>query len=855
MYGWILHDNTEIPEIKRAAEEAARANVKIELVYPKDIDLILDNTDCGTVYVKGEKKELPEFALAAFLNEVDYYNLAVLRQLETLGVLCITTAESLLKTGDKLITSQLLAQRGIAVAKTALLRSGCDLATIEREFGFPLVVKVLRGSKGKGVLLVKSSGELKNIVELFEAGGFKGEILIQEYISTTKGKDLRIYVFGGKAIACFMRQNASDGFKSNISGGGYGSAYPLTAEIKNLAEEVAKVLGLNMGGIDLLFGPDGFIVGEANSLPGFQGLEAATGMNIPGLVLRDIAAQLAARPAPKWRIRQILEQSKSLPLPQVLLSLPKTVLPGVARSLFGVCPEAQQTVLFEILSRCQDTEFGKDHQFAAIKSLEDFRKHIPISSWPDYEACADRLANGEESIIFPGRAEYFVTSSGTSSTKRKMIPESAAGAAAKKAISAVRWLIALGLLPGLAKMGHFLALTNAAANAVTPAGIPIGSASGVTRSQTDASLAALDAYPPEILAIEDNESVDYLIMRFALLHEDMMAIIGNNAGRLRVLADYAQQHALELIEDIAAGTISNRLVIPLELRRQLEEKLSPAPERATELRQVLTENNGMFLPMHYWPKLRAASFWLSSTVGSYVEDIRPLLSPEVIYLDTGYGASEVKVNIPLKPNEANGPLAPFTAFYEFLPVTGGQPLLAHELKDGEMYEIIVTTYSGLYRYNLQDLVKVCGFTGNTPNVEFISKSTEVANICDEKLPGSLLNQNVRETAAALGLPLRYCQMYPDQTAKQYVFLLEPETAVAAFPTAQIITALDAALKKNYVSYVRFRGQQLLKQPAVHQMKQGWQEHLYQQKLQPGVTTAQLKLPFIIKELPNPNWFA
>lgn len=855
MYGWILHDHSEIHEIKRAADEAAKAHVTIELVYPKDIDLIVDNTNSGTVYVKGEKKALPEFVLAAFLNEVDYYNLAILRQLETLGVLCITTAETLLKTGDKLVTSQLLIQRGIAVAKTALVRSGCDVATIEREFGFPLVVKVLRGSKGKGVLLVKSRDELKNIIELFEAGRFNSELLIQEYIATTKGKDLRVYVFGGKAIACFMRQNAGDGFKSNISGGGHGSAYPLTAEIKSLAEKVAATLGLNMGGIDLLFGPDGFIVGEANSLPGFQGLEAATGMNIPSLALRSIAAQLASRPAPEWRTRQILAQSQDQPLPQVLLSLPKTVLPGMVRSLFARCPEAQQTVLFEILNRCQNTEFGKAHQFAAIKSLADFRQQVPVSSWPDYEAYADRLANGEADILFPGSAEYFITSSGTTSAKRKLIPESAAGAAAKQAISTIRWSIALGLLSGVTKMGHFLALSNAAVNSVTPAGIPVGSASGATRSQTDAALAALDAYPPEILTIENNESVDYLIMRFALLYQDMMAIIGNNAGRLRVLADYAQKHAQELIEDIAAGTISERLIIPLELRRQLEEKLSPAPERAAELSQLLTENNGVFLPLHYWPKLRAASFWLSSTVGSYIEDIRPLLAPEVIYIDVGYGASEVKINIPLLPDQASGPLASFTGFYEFLPLTGGQPLLAHELTDGEMYEIVVTTYSGLYRYNLQDLVKVCGFTGNTPNIEFVSKSIEVANICDEKIPGSLLNQNVRELAAALGLPLRYCQMYPDQTAKQYVFLLEPETAVDDFPAEQLITALDAALKKNFVSYLRFRGQQLLQPPIAYQLKQGWQEYLYQQQLQPGVTAAQIKLPFISKELPEKTWFA
>ncbi|SMC51008.1 RimK family alpha-L-glutamate ligase [Sporomusa malonica] len=854
MYGWILHDNTEIHEIKRAADEAAKANVTIELVYPKDIDLILDNTNSGAVYVKGVKKQLPEFALAAFLAEVDYYNLAVLRQLDALGVLCINTADALLKSGDKLVTSQILLQKGIPVAKTALLRPGSDLKTIEREFGLPLVVKVLRGSKGKGVLLINTLGELKNLVELYEAGGFRDEVLIQEYIATTKGRDLRVFVCGGKALGCFMRQNAGDGFKSNISGGGHGSTHPLTDEIKNLAELVAQTLGLNIGGIDLLFGPNGFIVGEANSLPGFQGLEAATGMNIPGMILRSIAAQLASRPAARWRIQQVLAESQTIPLPQVLLSLPKTVLPGVVRSLFSSCPESQQTVLLEMVNRCQNTEFGKNHNFAAIKSIEDFRNHVPISSWPDYEAYAERLANGEENILFPGKAEYFITSSGTSSNKPKMIPESTAGAAAKKAISAVRRLVTFSLFPNLTKLGHFLALSNAAANSVTPAGIPVGFASGITRSQADATLAALDAYPPEIMDITDSESVDYLIMRFALLHKDMMAIVGNNAGRMRVLAEYAQKHAQELIDDIAAGTISQRLPISPDIRKLLEEKLNPAPERAAELRQILEAEGGAFLPKDYWPHLMIATFWLASTVGTYVDDVRPLLGPKVTYLDVGYGSSEVKINIPLKPNEPCAPLAPFIAFFEFLPVTGGEPLLAHELKDGEIYELIVTTYSGLYRYNMQDLIKVGGFTGNTPNIEFVSKSTEIANIADEKIPGSDLNQCIREIAASMGLPLRQCQMSPDQTSRQYVFLAEPETHTVDFPVEQLITEFDEAMKKKHFGYSLFRNQQLLNLPTLRLMKQGWQEHLYQQRLKPGVTIAQIKLPFIVKTLPDSTWF-
>ncbi len=304
MHGWILYNSAEIYELKRIAEEATKTNIQLEILNPKDIELILENGNHGTIYVEGVKRELPEFAVAAFINEMDYYNLAILRQLNVMGVLCLNTAEVMLKTSDKLFTSQMLAQHGIPIAKTALLRPGCDLKRMESEFGFPLIMKVLRGSKGKGVMMVRSVEELKNLVEFYEATRCQDEILIQEYIATSKGKDLRVFILDGKAITCFIRQNSSDGFKSNISDGGYGKAYEMNGQIRDLAEKVASILGLNIGGIDLLFGPDGFIVGEANSLPGFRGLEAATGINVAGVILRSIAAQLSDRSAMPWGMKK-----------------------------------------------------------------------------------------------------------------------------------------------------------------------------------------------------------------------------------------------------------------------------------------------------------------------------------------------------------------------------------------------------------------------------------------------------------------------------------------------------------------------------------------------------------------------
>lgn len=520
-------------------------------------------------------------------------------------------------------------------------------------------------------------------------------------------------------------------------------------------------------------------------------------------------------------------------------------------SLFEDTATIQAKILAEILSLARNTELGQKYDFNSIKNFQDYQYRVPLSEWETYEKSIPRLLRGEENIFFPGRTEYFIMTSGTTG-RNKYIPESKLGALAKKTVTNIRRYPLLNYLglKDLTKLGHVLALSSSGVCQMSEGGIPIGFASGITREQTENALKKLDAYPPEIASLEDINTVNYLIMRFALMWSDMVAIIGNNAGRLKALVDFALEHAEELIDDIEHGTVLSSLSLADDLREKLSGKLKPAPERAAELKKLLKA--GRFIPRYYWPNLKLGSFWLTGTVGEYVKEIKHLLPEELVYCSAGYGASEAKITLPLKLGESSGVLSTFTAFYEFIPENSTEILLAHQLKLNQVYEIVLTTYSGLYRYRIGDLVRVTGFAGDAPLLDFVSKNKEVANISNEKVYGSVLNHVLHKTAEEMGYCLQMAQILPDLSSKRYRCFLEFAEA-DDLATAEYAALAEEKLQQTALGYQRRRKDGTLGAVEVCLMKKGWQEELYKNRLKPGVSISQIKLPVIINEEPKADW--
>lgn len=210
---------------------------------------------------------------------VTYYGLAVLRQFEMMGVWPLNESVAIGRSRDKLRSMQLLARAGIGLPVTAFAHDPRQAAEVVKLVGgAPVIIKLIEGTQGIGVVLGETESSARSVIEAFR--GASVNILVQEFIREANGADIRVFVIGGKAVASMQRKGAGDEFRSNLHRGGTATAIKITPQERTTAIRAAKILGLNVCGVDMLRSDHGPVVLEVNSSPGLEGVEKATGCDI-----------------------------------------------------------------------------------------------------------------------------------------------------------------------------------------------------------------------------------------------------------------------------------------------------------------------------------------------------------------------------------------------------------------------------------------------------------------------------------------------------------------------------------------------------------------------------------------------
>jgi|688.fasta_scaffold197387_4 RimK family alpha-L-glutamate ligase len=287
---WILQarptNQLEPYELTRLREEARELGLRVDVVAPQEIDLIVSSGGRRSIRRCGSEVDLPDALLPRTGSATDYFGLAILRQLEQLGVSTVNSSRSIEAVKDKLFAHQILTQMNLPIPRTMLARFPVDVQLVADQIGFPCVIKMLTGSYGEGVVLSSDPHSFRDLMELISSLDRSQTLILQQYIGSRPGEDLRVWVVGGKVLGAMLRRSTDGSFKANISRGGDGQAYPLNAEIERLALGCAKALELEIAGVDLLFNDDGYSVCEVNSAPGFAGFEATTGLNVARSVLQ-----------------------------------------------------------------------------------------------------------------------------------------------------------------------------------------------------------------------------------------------------------------------------------------------------------------------------------------------------------------------------------------------------------------------------------------------------------------------------------------------------------------------------------------------------------------------------------------
>lgn len=276
-------------DIPQTRSQCVRIKEELEKLHVS-IDIMRNNFFAAYITSGGEiASKLSGYDFCIYLDKDKYISY----MLEKAGIRLFNSARAIELCDDKMTTALALSNSGIPMPKTlpGLLcyDEGAPLneqalRIVEEELGYPVIVKSSFGSMGTGVFKAENFEQLKGAASALKIQPH----LFQQYIAESAGRDIRVIVIGGKAVAAMERISGGD-FRSNIAIGGRGLKIDMPVQVKEMAEKAAALLNLDYCGADILFGKEGFYLCEVNSNAFFDGIEAATGVNIAKLYANHIA--------------------------------------------------------------------------------------------------------------------------------------------------------------------------------------------------------------------------------------------------------------------------------------------------------------------------------------------------------------------------------------------------------------------------------------------------------------------------------------------------------------------------------------------------------------------------------------
>ncbi len=537
----------------------------------------------------------------------------------------------------------------------------------------------------------------------------------------------------------------------------------------------------------------------------------------------------------------------------------RVVVPAYARRferferLLHEARRIQQDMLFGRLRRCRETRFGRDHGFAEINSLDDYRRRVPISRYDYFAPYIDEVARGEFAALFPPeeRVERFTITTGTTGTP-KLNPVT------RPWLKEYRksWELWGGkmLYDHLPKVGDKIVQLIGSWNmGRTEGGIPISMVSALLARQQRAIVRSFYAIPNEVTNIQDPVARYYTTLRLGIA-ERIGLIVLMNPGTLLRLAQLGDEHRESLIRDIRDGTLSTALDVPTEIRERLSSHIRRGdPARARELERII-EKTGRLYPKDYWPQPIIAC-WLGGTAG-YQARYLPEYFGDVPMRDQGLVSSEGRHTIPFEDDKPFGPLAITNGFYEFVAVDevdATQPvaLEGHELEVDRDYYLVMTTYSGYFRFNIGDIVRCRGFIGEAPLLEFLQKGDRCGDLEGEKVTEHQFLEAASNAAQKLAIRLGNVTAVPTRPGRElpcYVIILEQANVPDMDSAYRFLEETDRRLRASNFLYSARRREKVLGPMRLWRIANGaWAQFIQAEVERRGTSEAHYKHPALVQD--------
>ncbi len=506
----------------------------------------------------------------------------------------------------------------------------------------------------------------------------------------------------------------------------------------------------------------------------------------------------------------------------------------------------QEQFLYSLLLAYQDTELGRKYRLSEIKTIDQFRERIPVLPYSSYEPLTERIAGGEKNILTSDPVVYLNLTSG-STAKKKLIPVT------KRFQNSLRQanLTSIGFLSealqarGL-KFGKLLATNSVQLLGRTSGGIEYGPASVGVLRMGKFLYEQLFAHPYETLQPADSLTRHYICLLFALQEPSMRGMGANYPMLILRTCNYLEQYALDLIQDLETGTIAPWLKLEPEIRARLERRWSANPGRAARIREIW-KSEGRLTPKQVWPNLSFVATARGGTSDFYFERF-PTYFQDTPGFGAVYSSAEGTFSIYHDLNDDGSILAIESGFFEFIPedqweADHPKTLLATEVKVGERYRILMTNYSGFYRYDIGDVVEVLGFYEQAPLLVFRHRRGGLLSSTTEKTTEFHVTQVMQALQQEFSLPLEdFCiTLSENDTPAHYLVNIELAPGQTLERPQAFLASFDGKLQEIHTNYEVKRRDQV-PPPRLRILAPGSFATLRQRQIQRGIPDSQLKFP-------------
>ena len=508
---------------------------------------------------------------------------------------------------------------------------------------------------------------------------------------------------------------------------------------------------------------------------------------------------------------------------------------------------AQERRLQTILGHNAHTTFGEEHGFSSMKTLDDYRARVPLSSWDAIAPTVERMVAGEKNLLVAEDPIFYGTTSGTTG-RRKLIPVTSSFVDECRTTNKVLYASMLRAMPGIVR-GKRLSMRSPKTEVLRP-GVVAGSITVALGGGIDDGDGALDAVPVDVFAVEDFQARYFLALRFAL-QERITLASAVNPSTLWLFARTLAERGAELAAALDSGMLGvNESSLTGESHRRLQARARADASVARRIRQS-SAAHGEARMRDVFPNLCGLVCWKGGSAPFFLEKLRHSYG-DLPVMDYGYAASEGCFGAPLSTQGAGSVLLPHAHVIELIPVADLEAvrsgrknsLLLDEVEVGQQYYVVVTNGGGLYRYEMNDVVEVIGKHDRCPIIVFRHKGGTMSSLTGEKLGES----HVVSAAAALRADIDafvVAPVLPDSGPPGYVLAIDcAAERLLDDERANLAADFDARLMQANEEYEAKRRSLRLAPLRVARLPSGAFSGLRAQRVQAGAPDAHVKIPHL-----------